>query len=197
MARRDLDARGRRQWLEEECAAMTDPARYLPDVASAWTKVKGANGLSAAAFGRLRALASWREETALRVDRPRRWILADDILVRLANARPQTAAELAATPDLPAAVARKYSDALLACLAAPPGDDSRQDNGGRLDASQRERVKRLLEEVRKIAGELGIAPSLLATRRDVEAMARGVTPTAMTRGWRATVLDGRLERVPG
>lgn len=193
----DLDARGRRSWLEEECVAMTDPTRYLPDVASAWTKVKGASGLSAAAFGRLRALASWREETALRVDRPRRWILADEILVRLANARPQSAAELAATPDLPAAVARKYTDALLACLDAAPEDDGRPDNGGRLDSSQRELVKRLLAEVRTIAGELGIAPSLLATRRDIEAMARGTKPDALTRGWRATVLDGRLERALG
>jgi ribonuclease D len=131
--------------LQEECAAMTEPARYLPDVASAWSKVKGANGLSAAAFGRLRALASWREETALRVDRPRRWILADDILVRLANSTPQTAAELAAIPDMPPAVARKYTDALLACLTAPPDAGERPDNSGRLDARQRELVKRLLE----------------------------------------------------
>lgn len=193
----DLDARDRRHWLEEECAAMTDPRRYLPDVAEAWSKVKGASGLSAAAFGRLRALASWREETALRVDRPRRWILADDILVRLANSTPRTAAELAATPDMPAAVARKYTDALLNCLDAPAESGERPDNTGRLDTRQREQVKRLLGEVRAIAGELGIAPSLLATRRDIEAMARGKTPDAITRGWRATVLDGKLERALG
>lgn len=193
----ELDARGRRPWLEEECAAMTNPARYLPDVAGAWSKVKGATGLPADAFGRLCALATWREETALRVDRPRRWILADDILIRLATTNPQSAAAVAATPEMPPAVARKYADALLACLSAPASDTGRPDTGARLDGRQREQVKRLLEVVRSIASELGVAPSILATRRDMESLVRGETPTAIVSGWRREVLDGRLERSLG
>lgn len=193
----ELEDRGRTAWLTEECIAMTEPARYLPDIEGAWSKVKGTNGLSPPAFGRLCALASWREETAMRADRPRRWILADEILVRLAASPPRNAAELADVPEMPPAVVRRHADALLACLDAAPADDGARDSGTRLDAHQRDTAKRLLQEVRAIAGELGVAPSLLATRRDMEAMVRGNTPAAITRGWRTSVLGNRLERVLG
>ena len=53
-------------------------------------------------------------------------------------------------------------------------------------------VRRLAEAVQQVAGELGIAAEILATRRDLELLARGQPVPALESGWRRETIGERL-----
>lgn len=187
-----LEEHGRRDWALEESAALADPARYGPDPDNAWRRVKKVRDLDAHGLAVLRGLAAWRERTAVASDRPRRWILGDEQLVALAQRQPTDAAGLAAIDGMPPAVLRKHGDSLLAAIADARADPETDVRTAPLDRAERTRVDAMLKQVRARAAELSIAPSMLATRRDCEAVVRGETPPSLTTGWRRAVIGDDL-----
>ena len=57
-------------------------------------------------------------------------------------------------------------------------------------------VKSLQERVRQRAGELGIEPEILATKRDLIGVALNDPPLHLRNGWRSRELAALLERAP-
>ena len=178
---------GRLDWLHEDCArALAEPP--VPDAASVWARLKGVHALSFAAQCAALELVRWRERAAQRADRPRRWLLEDDKLLALAAALP-------ATPDAidplmpPKFVARNGAD-IVAAVARR--DDADVQAIVRASVAQqppdKNKVKALQEDARQRAAALGIEPEILATRRDLAALAAGNPPAHLRRGWRATAL---------
>ena len=184
---------GRLDWLEEECRRLleADPAATA---AAVLERTRGIGSLSIPQLKAAFALVQWREQRASTSDRPRRWIMADDVLVRLARARPQDAAALRSIEGLPARLAEKSGKALIAtiaeseALALPDGLAAATDQR-RPDKS---RLKALQTAVRQKAESLGIAAELLATRRDIAAIEAGNPPTWLREGWRADLLADLL-----
>jgi ribonuclease D len=153
-----------------------------------WARLKGVHGLPFAAQCAALELVRWRELAAQRADRPRRWLLEDDKLLALAAALPATPDEIAALMP-PKFVARNAED-IVAAVA-------RRDEGEvqaivRANAAQqppdKTKVKALQEDVRKRAAGLGIEPEILATKRDLVALAAGNPPAHLRAGWRAAAL---------
>ncbi len=122
-----------------------------------------------------RALADWRERRAIESDKPRGWILADEALYALATLDPVSLEALESVPALPPGVVRKRGDELLDLLRAAHADES----GVPLSAPKRPEPQqvalatRLLQVVRDVAAELDVGAEVLATRKDVEAIAFG------------------------
>jgi len=75
-----IERLGRLAWLAEEFAALEDPATLTVDPEQAWRRLKGCSGLDPGRQRLLRSLAAWRERRALERDRPRGWILDDELL---------------------------------------------------------------------------------------------------------------------
>jgi ribonuclease D len=192
-----LAARGRANWVAEEAAALENPALYRTDPAAAWKRLKGLNRLRPVEQSAARALADWRERRALESDKPRGWILADETLYAIATRAPSTLAELESIPTLPPGVVRKRGEELLSLLRQSGTDDSAEP----LSAPRRPlpeemaRASRLLQVVRDVATTHEIGAEVLATRRDVEAIAFGsceLDASALARGWRRDLLLERL-----
>jgi len=53
-------------------------------------------------------------------------------------------------------------------------------------------VRKLLQLTRQAGGELGIAPEILATRRDVERLVAGARDGGLLSGWRREVIGEQL-----
>lgn len=195
--RDELEHRDRLQWSLDESAALSDPARFRVDPEQAWRAVKGARTLDATCLGRLRALAAWREQVAMRQDRPRKWILQDHSLVALARLSPDSLDALAAIPDLPAAVVRKHGPALLDVLHAPDDATSPPEEvvSRPLEPVEKKRVNEMLARARQRAESLGIAPAMLATRKDCEALVRGQGAGRLLQGWRRHVIGEDLLKI--
>jgi len=190
-----LEARGRAHWLAEETAGFADETLYRTAPAEAWRRLKGIGRMKPAEQASARALAQWREERAIAADKPRGWILPDEALLGMATLAPRNMDELANIRSLQPAVVRKRGEELLSIMAAArsaavPGDS--EAVGRRPDTAELTLAARLMDTVRAEAARLGLSPELLATRRDVEAVAQGQRDVAVLRGWRRGAIGERL-----
>ena len=192
-----LAAKGRAGWVEEETAVYEDAALYRTDPAAAWKRLKGLNRLQPHEQAVARALAQWREQRAIESDRPRSWILADEALYAIATRAPESIPALDAIESLPSGVVRKRGDELLALVqTARSGEMPAPLEAPRKPSNEEQALAaRLLKAVRDEATALGIAAEVLATRRDVEAIAFGsvsLERSPLVRGWRGQVLAEKL-----
>lgn len=193
--RADLERNGRLGWLADDFAALCDPARYRPDPANAWRRLRGARSLPERQVRVVAALAAWREETAMKTDRPRRWVLQDDALIDIARLRPQDHPALSRIRGLNEGLVRRHGDALIEILARaeslplPEGFEGRPHRPGRDEEALVDAAMVLLK---LCATGAGVSPSMLASRRDVEALARGETDGALSSGWRARLAGNSL-----
>jgi ribonuclease D len=191
-----LVAAGREAWALEDSAALLDPALYGVHPERAFERLSGLEYQPAPVQARARRLAAWREERASRADRPRQWIIADAALMGLASANPRDLDALAALGVLAPGLLRNSGEALLAELRQ--ADAALAD--GTLNLTQQARpaptdngqIKRLGAVAQKVAGELGVAPEILATRGDMAAMLRGGRDLRPLRGWRRAVVGEAL-----
>lgn len=190
-----LVERGRLAWFEEDCARLTEPARYRNPPEDAWKRLKGIARLSPPAQAVAVALAGWRERIAQERDRPRKWILDDEPLYRIAERAPTSADDLAKLGVLPAKTLERHGEALLALVR-----EARAAGGTALVAdeplteAQKALLKRLQDRLRGIADGLAVPPSLLAPRADLEGLLR-IGPTAeaaVLSGWRRDVAGEAL-----
>jgi ribonuclease D len=195
----DLDAalqsEGRLHWQAEEAAGFADEALYRTAPADAWRRLKGYGRLKPEQRAIARALARWREERAVAADKPRGWILPDEVLLAMATIAPRTLNELAGVRSLQPAVQRKRGEELLALMTRARDEaaaEAPEPSGRRLEASETALAGRLMDEVRAEAARLGVSTELLATRRDVEALVLGQEDANVLRGWRLGVIGERL-----
>lgn len=191
-----LVAKGRDAWLLEDAAALEVPALYRTEPGDAWRRLKGLGRLKPREQAIARSLAEWRERRAIEADKPRGWILSDEVIYGLAAAAPRTVAELEAVRALPPAVARKRGEELLALISAAAdsaGAGGVESNGRRPTPAENALVAKLQQVVRDEAAALGLSPEVLCTRRDVESLVfpdRG--EPAVLRGWRRDVIGEKL-----
>lgn len=94
-----LEASGRAGWLEEEMAALTDPATYDLHPEEAWLRLKS-RSRDPRHLVVLRELAAWREREAQARDVPRNRVLRDEQLLDIAAHTPRTPKNLARTRGL-------------------------------------------------------------------------------------------------
>jgi ribonuclease D len=193
LLRDELIARGRLAWLEEDCMRLSDPARYANPPEQAWRRLKGLARLPAASQPIAVALAAWRETQAQERDRPRKWIIDDETIYRMADRRPATAQQLTEI-GLPLKTVERHADALLALVRAAPQTMDTLIDAGLLDEPQKALLKRLLDQVKTIADALGIPATVIAPRAEVEAVVRHGAAAHVTvlQGWRREVAGERL-----
>jgi ribonuclease D len=90
----DLDRRGRRKWALQVSEDLSNPARHSPDPEDIARQMALSRRLDAQEFTVLREVVQWREERVRKADVPRRWLAEDQVLIKLASARPTTLEEL-------------------------------------------------------------------------------------------------------
>lgn len=189
-----LAAAGRSGWLAEESASLRDISLYRVEPDQAWRRLKGLERLDAAASAAARALAAWRERRAMARDLPRGWVLPDEAIYELAARRPRSRDALARIPSVPAGTASRAADELLAAIDAPAGPEQPRDaeDAGRPGPEQLRLQKALQKELAAIAAALGMQPEILATRRELSALARGERDVPALSGWRKGVVGEKL-----
>ncbi len=193
--RDELASRGRLAWLVEDCERLTRPQRYQVQPARAWERLKGLARLPPAAQHVAAALAAWRETLAEARDRPRKWVLADDALYRIADRQPADAAQLAALQVLPPKTLERQGEELLRLVAETRGSNNAAlALDVQLSEPQKARLQKVLTRTREIAAALDIPPALLAPRAEVEALVlQGAeAPVVLLSGWRREVAGEQL-----
>ena len=197
-----LDKSGRRPWVEEELAVLTDPATYVVEPEDAWKRVKTRTH-SGKFLAIVRELAKFRETYAQDKNVPRSRVMKDDALLELASTKPKSVKELGRSRLL-LRDARKgeIAEGILAAVQA--GLDTPQDQ---LPVSDRSRDKLqvnpaladLLRVLLKAKSEnLGVAQKLIATASELDEIAAGLREVPALRGWRKTAFgDDALKLCEG
>ena len=190
---RELD---RLEWLAEDCARMVAGAR--DDALDRWPHLgmRAAQFMDAEGQRRLLRLLRWRDAYARDHDRPRGWILDNELAASLARNPPADRAalqrQLEATPKAP----RNLGDAIWAALQAPLPDEAEapEVRSGERDKAL---LRSLQDAVSTLAAEHGLPEGVLASKRWLQALldrrARGDArwPGALA-GWRRRLLEPRL-----
>ena len=189
-----LEQLGRWHWFEEEMAGLDAAGSYETDPEQAWRRIRGVAELDPARQALARTLAAWRERRAISADRPRSWILPDAALRDLVLNVPRTGAQLSAIAELPEGIRTNSGAQLLALIEAaqlpaqlPPLPPRR-----RPDPAQVEAVRALAKLTHQAGQEIGIAPEILATRRELERLVAGVREGGPLAGWRREIIGARL-----
>ena len=145
---------------------------------------------------RLLRLLRWREAYARRSDRPRSWILDNELAVAIARqpalGRCGLQQLLDATPKAP----RNLGDALFEALSSPLADEA-DAPPARGDDRDKKQLRALQDAVAAASAELGLPEGLLASRRLLESLQDGGGWTGALAGWRRAVLEPRLSPLLG
>jgi ribonuclease D len=189
-----LERLGRLDWLHEELAELGDEGALSVDPEQAWRRLKGLRDLDAGRARLARSLAAWRERSAIEHNRPRGWILEEAVLREIVQQVPRSMQALEALPDMPLGLVKRRGAELLACIEAAAIDDPPPALPGRAkpDPLKMALVKKLAGIAQSVAAELGLAPEVLATRRDFEQLAEGARDGSVLRGWRRPILGDKL-----
>lgn len=182
---------GRYDWFVEDCErVLASPP--IPDDLTIWQRLKGLGRQSLQVQTAGLALVRWREQRARKLDRPRRWVLSDEQLTGLAKALPTSLDEIESMDGLPRKLVAHSGRDILAAVAAAGSSELESLIAATTDtlAPDKNDLRALQAEVKSLARELGINAEILATKRDLTALACGRTPSAFISGWRATVLAG-------
>jgi ribonuclease D len=193
-----LTETGRLEWLADDFRALSDPALYAAHPENAWLRIKGASRLGGEALSVLQALAGWREAKAQAVDRPRGWLLRDDVLIDIARHRPENPAALGRIRGLHENTVKKYGSELLALVReaedSKPAPLPRRKLRQRLTPAQDAAVDVMQALVRLVGEENSINPVALASRNQLEQLLLGNTDVPVLQGWRRQLAGEQLQR---
>ncbi|RMD47502.1 MAG: ribonuclease D, partial [Alphaproteobacteria bacterium] len=174
---RQLAESGRAAWVEEELAQLADPRSYVVDPEEAWTRIR-TRSQSGEFLAVVRELARFREEYARRRDIPRNRVFKDDALLEIASSRPRNARELSRSRLLlrdarKGEIAEGILAAVAAGLACPPDKRPRVESAPQRGPKQEALADLLRVLLKTKAAEAGVAPRLIASAADLDAMAAG------------------------
>ena len=171
-----LEEKGRLSWHQESCARLVRECAELrvtnPD--QVW-RVKGADKLDRRGLAVLRELWNWRDGEAMEANKPPYFILRHETLIALADAAAQgkTVSSLL-PPGLPS---RRREGVLAGVERASQLPESQwpqrhRSSGHRPSAAEKRRYDVLRQRRDDRAAELGIDPTLIASRATLGALAR-------------------------
>jgi ribonuclease D len=180
---------GRREWLASDAARTV--ANADDDGIERWPhlSMRSAQFLDAKAQRHLVRLLRWRETYARANDRPRSWILDNELAVTLARKLPADRQALQRELDAHPKAPRKLGEAIWQALTTALPDEADAPDAGVAERRDKNRLRQLQDAVAARSAGLGLPDGILASRRHLENLLdHGQWPDALA-GWRREVLE--------
>ena len=189
-----IEKEGRAAWLKGELSTLADADNYRVDPAMSWRRIK-ARIQSKKQQSVLMSVAAWREREAQAKNVPRGRILKDDAVAEIAIQIPQTREAMQQLRLLPrgsadSSIGKGILTAVAEALARDAGEIPAPKGRGDEMSSSQEAAAEVLKLALKIVSEReGVAPKLLASSADIDAIAVSDTADvpALKDEWRRKV----------
>ncbi|WNH52736.1 ribonuclease D [Stenotrophomonas oahuensis] len=187
-----LQEQGRRQWLDDDAerllASVEHDEERWPHVA-----MRSAQFMDAAAQLRLLRLLRWRDVQARSSDRPRSWILDNELAAQLARTPPADQEALGKVMDSFPKAPRKLLGAVWQALVTPLEDEAQAPLALPANDGNKQALKKLQDAVSARTAELGLPDGVLASRKHLESYLESRQWPAALAGWRQAELESRLQ----
>jgi ribonuclease D len=200
-----LHALGRSEWVREEFSRLeTVVGEKSKEPLDRYQRIRGWDSLKPKQATVLRDLAAWRETEARRRNVPRGRVLRDEVLLQLARHPPKSVDELRGLRGLHSAEIDRNGDQLIATitasLALPPSAWPEIPRERRPEPESIGLVELLQAVLKARATEAKIAPTLLATSSDLQALVEAMekkrtVDLPLLRGWRKHLVGELLTQI--
>jgi ribonuclease D len=187
---------GRLSWLKDDFDHLSDVTVYQANPELAWLRIRGLKKLTKKQLSVAQSLAQWRERIAQQENRPRNWLLRDDLIIDLARLQPNNVGELIKVRNLHERTVKRHGKALCALIeqAANQEPVPRDEEAPRADKQhQHDAIVDILTAVVRIrAKENSISASVLASRKQLDELLQNASESCLLQGWRATMVGDEL-----
>ena len=192
-----LESQSRLHWLEKDFAKATNPMTYAVNADTRWMKVRGNQVLNRHQLAILRELAAWREERAEQADRPRKWIVSDEILLDLSRQQPYTLEEIAEirgiSPDR-----NNNHETWLELIKkgqnTPESEWPELPRSKKPSSAQNALIDLLMLVIQIQAKKHKITPAVIATRKQIASMVQA-GKSELSDDWRGALVNDEIARV--
>lgn len=188
---------GRESWLETDFALLSDPGLYHVAPENVWHKIRGKNKLTGKQLSIMQSLSEWRERNAQTENKPRSWLLSDDLMLELAKLQPVTVADLAKIRNINERTVKRYGEVLCGLILTArerlpkPLEDKEKPFK---KTQQHEAVLDILSAVVRIRAEQNsLNPVILASRKELEDLVAGSEDCSLLAGWRYQMAGRELQ----
>lgn len=193
-----LETQNRLSWLDNDFAKATNPETYAANADERWKKVKGNQVLKRPQLAILRELAAWREEKAEKSDRPRKWILSDDILLDMARQQPTTAETIkeirGINPDRSQKNHEVWIELIKKGQATPEAEWPQLSRANKPSPNQNALIDLLMLVIQIQAKKHKITAAVIATRKRVADMVLA-GETHISDDWRGALVNDEIKAV--
>jgi ribonuclease D len=172
--RKELEEKGRLQWHEETCRRLIEECSVIrtPDPETVW-RVKGSFHLGSNALAVLREIWNWREKEAVASNKPPYFILQPDTMIGLSIAAVEGKSLEQLIPKRFSP--RRHSTLVRAVqrgLHSPDKPQLIRATHYRQTADEKRRYHELEKKRNRRAHDLGIDPTIIASRAELVQLAR-------------------------
>ena len=188
-----LDKKNRLDWARQDSALLLDPLLYDVAGSQAVDRLKGARNFRGAKRAAAVSLAAWREEEAIRRNRPRQWIIRDNVLLDIAYQLPTSEKQLAGIEGISPKLVGRAGRQLIEAVGASKDDKSGYEPPRPPDEEQKTLLKKMQALVAECAKDLDLAAETVASKRELSAVIiSGNRDTRVFSGWRRDLIGERL-----
>ena len=187
---------GREDWLKEDFEQLMNPELYDIPPENAWLKIRGKNKLTGKQLAIVQALAEWREQVAKKDDRPKNWILRDELILDMAKLQPTNMQAVAQIRGINDGFVRRNGQKVCQLIKKAqemPGLKLKTKANNKRTPQQEAVLDILTGLVRLRADENSLNPVILATRKDLESLLLGDDESPVLHGWRYSMVGQELQ----
>lgn len=176
-----LNKANKLEWLNEETNALLNAELYDVPIDNIFQKIKGMSRLNSKYHKFAFQLCAWREDTAKRKNKPRKWIMSDEKLLDYACNK----LTLSLNSEK---IFNNFVDSSDIFYKPSATTNSHKP----LNNSEKNSKNKLQEHINNIASAYNFPPELLITSKSLTKYIRGDLNVSVCRGWRAKLFNETL-----
>ena len=192
----ELIRRDRLSWVAPELELVCDHMLQRREPRDAYVHLKRSSSLTRKQLAIAREVCAWREEVASARNLPRKWVMADEVIVELCRHAPRDVERLRrirGTQNLSAKDAEALMRAIRAGAQCDPKAYPLVKHHPRTTANTDSVIDLMYAMLRLLSNSSGVAIPLIATRDDLHSFLTGDKDSPLRSGWRYELAGSKLE----
>ena len=172
-----LDSENKTQWLDEETTFLLDQKLYEPNIEQICKKTKGLSKIDSQSQKQAIKLVYWRESTAQKENKPRKWIMSDEKLLDYACGKNNLSVSSKKLFDKFTSHNLKKSTFSKAFHPQKP-----------LSNDEKLKKNELQNLINELALKYNLPPELICSTKSLVKFIRGDSESPLKKGWRSKIL---------